>query len=105
MQVSLRLVSLAWVSLLALGLFGSAASSLAQPASCPQFFPGGQAPALTNPRLAQRTTLLCNDAYRSRLRHDPRTDLVGRAAHGGDRRGGTRHRSRKPVPCRAAVAA
>src|SRR3954469_23883461 len=63
MQVSLRLVSLAWVSLLALGLFGSAASALAQPAACPQFFPGGQAPALTNSRLAQRTTLLCNDAY------------------------------------------
>ena len=35
----------------------------AQPAACPQFFPGGQPPALVNLRLAQRTTLLCNDAY------------------------------------------
>ena len=33
--------------------------------SCPQFFPGGQAPALLNPKLAQRGTLLCNDAYAS----------------------------------------
>lgn len=32
-------------------------------ASCPQLFPGGQPPALVNPRLAQRTTMLCNDAY------------------------------------------
>ncbi|MGI4800411.1 MAG: DNA/RNA non-specific endonuclease, partial [Janthinobacterium lividum] len=30
---------------------------------CLQFFPGGRAPALTNPKLIQRTTLLCNDAY------------------------------------------
>ncbi len=30
---------------------------------CPQFFPGGQPPAVTNDRLAQRTTMLCNDAY------------------------------------------
>src|SRR5436305_1497975 len=29
----------------------------------PQFFPGGQPPALMNPRLAQGTTMLCNDAY------------------------------------------
>ncbi len=32
-------------------------------ASCPQLFPGGQPPTLVNPRLAQRTTMLCNDAY------------------------------------------
>ncbi len=31
--------------------------------ACPQFFPGGQSPALVNPKLGQRTTLLCNDAY------------------------------------------
>ena len=31
--------------------------------ACPQFFPGGQPPALVNPKLGQRTTLLCNDAY------------------------------------------
>ena len=39
------------------------ATAWAEPVSCPQFFPGGQPPALANPRLAQRTTLLCNDAY------------------------------------------
>jgi endonuclease G len=51
------------MGLLLLALAAGAGSALAQPASCPQFFPGGQPPALTNPRLAQRTTLLCNDAY------------------------------------------
>ena len=35
----------------------------AQPAMCPQFFPGGQPPDLVNPKLAQRSTLLCNNAY------------------------------------------
>ena len=39
------------------------ATAAAQPATCPQFFPGGQPPALVNPKLAQRSTLLCNDAY------------------------------------------
>ncbi|MGI4747988.1 MAG: DNA/RNA non-specific endonuclease [Janthinobacterium lividum] len=34
-------------------------------ASCPQFFPAGQPPALINQKLAVRTTLLCNDAYAS----------------------------------------
>ena len=38
-------------------------AALAGTASCPRFFPGGGAPALVNPKLAQRTTLLCNDAY------------------------------------------
>ncbi len=47
---------------LALALLVSMAA-LAQAPACPQFFPGGQPPALVNPRLAQRTTLLCNDAY------------------------------------------
>ena len=41
----------------------AAPAALAQPAACPQFFPGGEPPALVNPRLAQRATLLCNDAY------------------------------------------
>ncbi len=49
--------------LLVLALSAAPAVVLAQPAACPQFSPGGQLPALTNPRLAQRTTLLCNDAY------------------------------------------
>ena len=31
--------------------------------TCPQFFPAGQLPVLVNPKLGQRTTLLCNDAY------------------------------------------
>ena len=38
----------------------------AQDAACRQFFPGGQPPVLTNPKLGQRTTLLCNDDYASR---------------------------------------
>src|SRR3954452_10120066 len=65
MPVLSRLASLARVGLLALGLSGAVmpAPTRAQPAACSTFFPGGQAPALTNPRLAQRTTLLCNDAY------------------------------------------
>jgi endonuclease G len=48
---------------LALSLTAAALSTRAQAAGCPQFFPGGQAPALMNPPLAQRTTMLCNDAY------------------------------------------
>ncbi len=32
-------------------------------AACPQFFPGGQPPVLTNAKLEQRTTFLCNDSY------------------------------------------
>ena len=39
------------------------AQKSAQDAACPEFFPGGQPPALVNPRLAERTTLLCNNAY------------------------------------------
>src|SRR3978361_1380411 len=30
---------------------------------CDALFAGGQSPALLNPRLAERTTMLCNDAY------------------------------------------
>ena len=41
--------------------FGAAVPALAQ--ECPQFFPSGQSPILTNPKLGQRITLLCNDAY------------------------------------------
>lgn len=48
---------------LVFGLLALSMPALAQPAACPQFFPGGRPPALTNPRLAQRTTMLCNDAY------------------------------------------
>ena len=39
------------------------APSPAQAAACEQLFAGGQAPALLNARLAQRTTALCNSAY------------------------------------------
>ena len=38
-------------------------AAFAQPSACSQFFPGGEPPALVNAKLAQRTTLLCNDAY------------------------------------------
>ncbi len=48
---------------LTLVLVAMPAVAFAQPAACQQFFPGGQPPALVNPRLSQRTTLLCNDAY------------------------------------------
>ena len=46
-----------------LALLAAPLAALAQDAACPEFFPGGQPPALVNPRLAERTTLLCNDAY------------------------------------------
>ena len=38
-------------------------AAIGQPAACPQFFPGGQPPALVNPKLRPRTTALCNDGY------------------------------------------
>ncbi len=47
---------------LALALLAPVAA-FAQAPACPQFFPGGQPPVLVDPRLAQRTSLLCNDAY------------------------------------------
>ena len=47
----------------ALALLATSGAASAQAPDCPQFFPGGQQPALVNPRLEQRTTLLCNDAY------------------------------------------
>ena len=39
------------------------AFAAAQPAACPQFFARGRQPALLNPRLAQRATVLCNEGY------------------------------------------
>ena len=49
---------------LVIGLMaGPALAAATQPIACSQLFAGSQPPALTNPRLAQRTTLLCNDAY------------------------------------------
>ena len=47
----------------ALALLVVSAPAFGQASSCPQFFPGGQPPVLVNSNLAQRTTLLCNDAY------------------------------------------
>ena len=47
----------------ALALLTAPVVALAQPSACPQFFPGGEPPALVNPQLGQRATLLCNDAY------------------------------------------
>ena len=49
-----------WIALLSLGVAASAHAE-----ECRQFFPGGRPPALSNPRLGQRTTMLCNDAYAS----------------------------------------
>jgi len=49
--------------LLALVLLAAPALAFAQSPTCPQLFAGGQPPALLNPKLEQRTTLLCNDAY------------------------------------------
>ncbi len=48
---------------LALLALAAPAPAVAQAPACPGFFPGGQPPALLNPRLAQRSTLLCNRAY------------------------------------------
>ncbi len=48
---------------LVLAFAASGVAAAAQPASCPQFSPGGQLPALLNPKLAQRTTTLCNTGY------------------------------------------
>ncbi|MCQ8239906.1 DNA/RNA non-specific endonuclease [Rhizosaccharibacter radicis] len=68
-----RLYGIGWAVLALLAAGGSgiheAAATVLQPAApvapyaCPQFFPGGVAPSLVNPKLAPRTTLLCNDAY------------------------------------------
>ncbi len=49
--------------LLALALLVAPALAFAQASACSQLFAGGQPPALLNPRLGQRTMLLCNDAY------------------------------------------
>lgn len=38
-------------------------AAMAQDGGCARLFLGGQAPALVNPKLEQRTTMLCNDAY------------------------------------------
>ena len=47
----------------AAALFALPVLAFAQAPACPQLFAGGQPPALLNPKLGQRTTLLCNDAY------------------------------------------
>lgn len=51
--------------LLPVALFAllSPMAALAQDGGCERLFLGGQAPALVNPKLEQRTTMLCNDAY------------------------------------------
>ncbi len=48
---------------LALFLLALPVQAGAQQAACSQFFPGSAPPALINPKLGQRTTLLCNDGY------------------------------------------
>ena len=52
-----RLLTLGWA------LLAAPALAFAQTPACPQLLAGGQPPALLNPKLRQRTTLLCNDAY------------------------------------------
>lgn len=44
-------------------LFAFPVLAFAQAPACPQLFASGQPPVLLNPKLGQRTTLLCNDAY------------------------------------------
>src|SRR3954463_12227403 len=56
----LRLIRLACPLVLLLAL---CAPSLAQAGTCDPIFVGQQPPAMVNPNLAQRTTLLCNDAF------------------------------------------
>ncbi len=73
--------------LLAFGLFALPLAARAKTAACPQFFVGGRTPALLNPRLGQRTTLLCNDAYAVLASGVTRSDLVGRTPHHGQRGG------------------
>ncbi len=48
---------------LCLALLACPTVAFAQFPSCFQFFPGGRPPALVNPKLTQRATLLCNDAF------------------------------------------
>jgi endonuclease G len=44
-------------------LFAIPCLAVAQPASCFQFSPGGRLPALLNPKIEQRVSVLCNDGY------------------------------------------
>lgn len=46
-------------------LLAAPVAGVAQPSPCPVFFTGGQPPVLTNARMLQRTTGLCNNAYAS----------------------------------------
>src|SRR5690242_20767964 len=48
-------------AVLALALFPVAAS--AAPSACPQYFLDGEAPDLTNPKLAEQTREICYSAY------------------------------------------
>src|SRR4051794_3862351 len=61
MQIPSALRSLAALAL-AVGLTALSGQAQAQ-GRCPEFYPGGQPPALLRPQLTQRVTLLCNDEY------------------------------------------
>jgi endonuclease G len=96
--------------LLATLLLAPCLHAFAQPSSCPKFFPGGEPPALVNGKLAQRTTMLCNDAYvvlASGVTHGAlwSAELVTRAevkaAHGTAREGEFHPEDRLPVADRA----
>jgi endonuclease G len=58
MSPSLICLARLFIVMLAVGM-----SSLARATTCDQLFVSGQPPALRNVKLAQRTTILCNDAY------------------------------------------
>lgn len=96
-----------------LALLAVSGTALAQAPDCPQFFPSGQPPELVNSRLAQRTTLLCNDAYAvlaSGVTHGamwsaeyPTTASLG-AARGIERHGAFHTEDRLPAADRAQLA-
>lgn len=58
-------VKLVWLVVFSLALLALPAVTSARAAGCAYLFAGGQPPALINPKLAQRTTMLCNDAFAS----------------------------------------
>ena len=62
--------------LLSFALWLNAPMAIAVQSSCPEYFFDGQAPEITNPKLAQKTSHLCNPGYSvlySALAKDPLT--------------------------------
>ena len=73
---------------LGLALLAAPALAFAQAPACPQLFAGAQPPALLNPKLEQRTKLLCNDAY----------SVLASGVTRGEPGRGARHAPRRAVP-------